>query len=73
MTTPPAFSYSVTGAAAALGISPRKLEDLITEEKLFVRWIDGKRVIPAPDLAKYVDSLPLDKPEPKKRPAKKPQ
>lgn len=62
-----AISYSVTGAATALGISPRKVEQLITEEKLFVRWIDGKRVIPAKDLATYVDGLPLDKPEPRRR------
>lgn len=65
MTAP--VSYSIKGAAIALGISPRKLEDLIKAEELFVRWIDGKRVIPAPDLAKYVDGLPLDKPEPRRK------
>ncbi len=63
MTTPPAFSYSVKGAAVALGVSPRKVEQLIESERIFPRWIDGKRVILATDLAAYTDGLPLDKPQ----------
>ena len=63
-----AVSYSINGAAAALGISPRKVEQLITEERLFPRWIDGKRVLLAKDLDKFTDHLPLDKPAPKGKP-----
>lgn len=56
------LAYSVNGAAEALGISPRKIEDLIKEERLFPRWIDGKRVFLTSELLAWLETLPYEKP-----------
>ncbi|TFC59466.1 MULTISPECIES: helix-turn-helix domain-containing protein [unclassified Cryobacterium] len=58
---PQPLAYAVKDAAAAVGISPAKLEELIRRDDLFVRWVDGKRVITATELTAWLESLPLER------------
>lgn len=55
------LAYSVRDAADTLGISFSKLEEIIKRDDIFVRWIDGKRVIPATELIAYIESLPMER------------
>lgn len=58
---PQPLAYAVKDAAEACGISLSKLEELIKRDEVFVRWVDGKRVIPASELNAWVESLPLER------------
>lgn len=58
---PQPLAYSVRDAAEACGISQAKLEEIIKRDDIFVRWIDGKRVIPATELIAYINALPLER------------
>ena len=58
---PQPLAYSVRDAAAAVGVSYSKLEEIIKRDDLFVRWVDGKRVIPAAELNAWIESLPMEK------------
>lgn len=59
---PQPLAYSVKDAAGAVGVSYSKLEELIKRNDIFVRWVDGKRIIPVKELLAWLDTLPLDKP-----------
>lgn len=56
------LAYSVTGAADALGLSVSTIGELIRDGSLIVRYSRSKRVIPASELLKYLDSLPFSRP-----------
>lgn len=55
--------YNVTEAAAALGVSDRKVWQLIYENRLDTVWLDGRRLIPTPVLDDFVAGLPSEKPD----------
>lgn len=58
---PQPLAYSVKDAAAAAGISPSLLEQLIARGDLHPRWVNSKRVIPATELQAWIDNLPYDR------------
>lgn len=60
---PQPLAYSVIDAAETMGISPAKLEQIISRGDIAPRWIDGKRVFTADELHAYLGSLPYDKPQ----------
>jgi len=59
---PQPLAYSVKDAAAATGISPALLEQLIARGDVNPRWVNAKRVIPTEELQAWIDSLPYDRP-----------
>jgi len=58
---PQPLAYSVRDAAEAVGISQSKLEEVIKRDEVFVKWVDGKRVVPASELVEWLKSLPLER------------
>jgi len=58
---PQPLAYSVRDAAEACGISLSKLEEVIKRDEVFVKWVDGKRVIPATEINAWIESLPLER------------
>jgi len=64
LVTPPApIAYSVKDAAAAVGVSVRKLESLIQSGDLNVRYVGSKRVLSAAELHAWIESLPYERGE----------
>lgn len=55
--------YPVEGAAAVLGVSPRKVWTLIYADRLRTVWLDGRRLVPADALREFVAGLPTQKPD----------
>jgi hypothetical protein len=62
---PQPLAYAEKNAAEAVGISPAKLEEIIRRGDIIVRWVDGKRILTAKELLAWLDSLSLDRPEPR--------
>lgn len=57
---PQPLAYSIKDAADATGVSVRTLERIIAAGDLNVRYVRGKRVLPATELQAWIDSLPYD-------------
>ena len=55
------LAYSVKDAAEAVGVSYSKLEEIIKRDEVFVRWVDGKRVMLVSELQAWLLSLPFEK------------
>jgi len=55
-------SYSLIGAAAAIGVSVGYIERLLRDDRLPSRYLGGKRLIRAIDLQELVDALPFSRP-----------
>lgn len=58
----PQLAYSLEQAAEACGISLSSLKRFIAAGDLTPRWVNTKPVLQAPELAAWLDSLPVDKP-----------
>ena len=56
-------AYAVENAAAAVGVSPRHLERVISAGDLNVKWSGGKRIVTVKEIDAWLDALPFDKPE----------
>ena len=61
--------YPVNDAAYRLGISPRKLWTLIYERRIRAVQLDGRRLIPAEELARFIAGLPEFEPSESKKEA----
>lgn len=58
----PARLYTIPQAARQLGISPRKTWDKVWSEEIETVWLDGRRLVTAQELDRFVASLPKRKP-----------
>jgi hypothetical protein len=54
----PQIAYSLEQAADACGISLSLIKQFIRDGDLNPRYVNSKPIIPAPELAAWVDSLP---------------
>lgn len=55
-------SFDMAGAALATGLSEKSLDRAIAVGDLPARWFGRKKLVLAPDLFAWVDSLPDEKP-----------
>ena len=58
----PQIAYSLKQAAEACGISLSLIKQFVRDGDLNPRYVNSKPVIPASELAAWVDSLPYERP-----------